>query len=61
MFHVVNRYLTYYFVKGSEDKLWADVDKDIGELLREVDPQGNDGSDDEDDLDRYNIYIIPLW
>ncbi|CAG9117680.1 hypothetical protein JYU34_003510 [Plutella xylostella] len=42
--------------EGSEDKLWADVDKDIGELLREVDPQGNDGSDDEDDLDRYDKF-----
>lgn len=41
---------------GSEDKLWADVDKDIGELLREVDPQGNEGSDDDDDLDRYDKF-----
>lgn len=39
------------FVAG-EDKLWADVDKDIGELLREVDPQGNEGSDDDEDLGR---------
>ncbi|XP_026492687.1 zinc finger protein on ecdysone puffs isoform X3 [Vanessa tameamea] len=37
---------------GNEDKLWADVDKDIGELLREVDPQGNEASDDEEDLGR---------
>ncbi|KAG6440573.1 zinc finger protein on ecdysone puffs isoform X2 [Manduca sexta] len=43
-------------VSGSEDKLWADVDKDIGELLREVDTQGNEGSDDEDDLDRYDKF-----
>lgn len=42
---------------GNEDKLWADVDKDIGELLREVDPQGNEGSDDDDDLDRCDILI----
>ncbi|XP_063821380.1 zinc finger protein on ecdysone puffs-like [Ostrinia nubilalis] len=41
---------------GNEDKLWADVDKDIGELLREVDPQGNEGSDDDDDLDRYDKF-----
>ncbi|CAB3239954.1 unnamed protein product [Arctia plantaginis] len=41
---------------GSEDKLWADVDKDIGELLREVDPQGNEGSDDEEDLGRYDKF-----
>lgn len=40
-------------MSGSEDKLWADVDKDIGELLREVDPQGNEASDDEEDLGRY--------
>ncbi|CAH0405411.1 unnamed protein product [Chilo suppressalis] len=43
-------------VSGSEDKLWADVDKDIGELLREVDPQDNEGSDDDDDLDRYEKF-----
>ncbi|CAG9796643.1 unnamed protein product [Diatraea saccharalis] len=43
-------------MSGSEDKLWADVDKDIGELLREVDPQDNEGSDDDDDLDRYEKY-----
>ncbi|XP_053617165.1 zinc finger protein on ecdysone puffs-like isoform X2 [Plodia interpunctella] len=41
---------------GNEDKLWADVDKDIGELLREVDPQTNEGSDDDDDLDRYEKF-----
>ncbi|KAM3967786.1 uncharacterized protein ACR2FA_011323 [Aphomia sociella] len=41
---------------GNEDKMWADVDKDIGELLREVDPQGNEGSDDDDDLDRYDKF-----
>ncbi|XP_045448175.1 zinc finger protein on ecdysone puffs [Melitaea cinxia] len=41
---------------GSEDKLWADVDKDIGELLREVDPQGNEASDDEEDLGRYDKF-----
>ncbi|XP_069359971.1 zinc finger protein on ecdysone puffs-like isoform X2 [Maniola hyperantus] len=40
-------------ISGSEDKLWADVDKDIGELLREVDPQGNEASDDEEDLGSY--------
>ncbi|XP_039754538.1 zinc finger protein on ecdysone puffs-like isoform X2 [Pararge aegeria] len=43
-------------VSGSEDKLWADVDKDIGELLREVDPQGNEASDDEEDLGRYDKF-----
>ncbi|XP_068626512.1 zinc finger protein on ecdysone puffs isoform X2 [Battus philenor] len=41
---------------GNEDKLWADVDKDIGELLREVDPQGNEGSDDDEDLGRYDKF-----
>lgn len=43
-------------ISGSEDKLWADVDKDIGELLREVDPQGNEPSDDEEDLGRYDKF-----
>ncbi|VVC87490.1 unnamed protein product [Leptidea sinapis] len=44
-------------VSGNEDKLWADVDKDIGELLREVDPQGNEAaSDDEEDLGRYDKF-----
>ncbi|KAJ0182551.1 hypothetical protein K1T71_001920 [Dendrolimus kikuchii] len=41
---------------GSEDKLWADVDKDIGDLLREVDPQGNEASEDEEDLGRYDKF-----
>ncbi|CAF4792023.1 unnamed protein product [Pieris macdunnoughi] len=41
---------------GNEDKLWADVDKDIGELLREVDPEGNEASDDEEDLGRYDKF-----
>lgn len=45
--------MTLNIFTGSEDKLWADVDKDIGELLREVDPQGNEGSDDDEDLGRY--------
>lgn len=40
------------FVVGSEDKMWADVDKDLGELLSEVDAQANEGSDDEEDLGR---------
>ncbi|XP_028036509.1 zinc finger protein on ecdysone puffs-like [Bombyx mandarina] len=43
-------------MSANEDKLWADVDKDIGELLREVDPQGNEGTDDEEDLDRYEKF-----
>lgn len=30
-----------------DDKLWADVDKDLGDILREVEP--NKSSDDEDD------------
>ncbi|KAJ9597082.1 hypothetical protein L9F63_027028 [Diploptera punctata] len=33
---------------GMDDKLWADVDKDLGELLREVEP-GNKSSDEDDD------------
>uniref|UniRef100_A0A1E1WHG5 Uncharacterized protein n=3 Tax=Pectinophora gossypiella TaxID=13191 RepID=A0A1E1WHG5_PECGO len=41
---------------GSEDKLWADVDKDLGEFLSEVDPPGNEGSDDEEDLGRYDKF-----
>lgn len=45
-------FINIHFCLGSEDKLWADVDKDIGELLREVDPQGNEASDDEEDLGR---------
>lgn len=36
--------------EGSEDKMWADVDKDLGELLREVGPEvNNDDEDDEED------------
>lgn len=41
-----------FIFTGSEDKLWADVDKDIGEFLREVDPQGNEDSGDEEDHGR---------
>ncbi|CAK1539970.1 unnamed protein product [Leptosia nina] len=41
---------------GNEEKLWADVDKDIGELLREVAPKGNEASDDEEDLGRYDKF-----
>ncbi|XP_026319756.1 zinc finger protein on ecdysone puffs isoform X2 [Hyposmocoma kahamanoa] len=43
-------------VSGSEDKMWADVDKDLGELLSEVDAQANEGSDDEEDLGRYDKF-----
>lgn len=32
-----------------DDKMWEDVDKDLGELLREVAPSAN--NDDEDDED----------
>lgn len=48
------KYTTMFFLfcAGSEDKLWADVDKDIGEFLREVDPQGNEDSGDEEDNGR---------
>ncbi|XP_063357564.1 uncharacterized protein LOC134647231 [Cydia amplana] len=38
-----------------EDKLWADVDKDIGDLLRDVRPT-NEGSDDDEDLTRYDKF-----
>ncbi|XP_021921495.1 zinc finger protein on ecdysone puffs-like isoform X2 [Zootermopsis nevadensis] len=34
---------------GMDDKLWADVDKDLGELLREVVEPGNKSSDEDDD------------
>lgn len=35
---------------GVDDKLWADVDKDLGELLREVEPtDGNKSSDEDED------------
>jgi hypothetical protein len=34
---------------GMDDKLWADVDKDLGELLREVVEPGNKSSDDDDE------------
>ncbi|XP_041975094.1 zinc finger protein on ecdysone puffs isoform X2 [Aricia agestis] len=43
-------------IAGNEDKLWDDVDKDIGDLLREVGPPGDEASDDEEDLDRYEKY-----
>lgn len=33
--------------------MWADVDKDLGELLSEVDAQANEGSDDDEDLGRW--------
>lgn len=33
-----------------DDKLWADVDKDLGDLLNEVQPEGEE-NDDEDDED----------
>lgn len=32
--------------------MWADVDKDLGELLSEVDAQANEGSDDDENLGR---------
>lgn len=35
--------------------MWADVDKDLGELLSEVDAaQANEGSDEEEVLGRYS-------
>lgn len=33
---------------GMDEKMWSEVDKDLGDLLREVEP-GNKSSDDEDD------------
>lgn len=33
---------------GIEEKLWADMDKDLGDILREVGP-GNKSSDEDDD------------
>lgn len=47
-FEIIN----FFVIVGSEDKMWADVDKDLGELLSEVDAQANEGSDDEEDLGR---------
>lgn len=38
-----------------EDKLWEDVDKDLGDLLREVEPNEND--EDEEDESVLNIDI----
>jgi len=29
--------------------MWADVDKDLGDLLREVGPETNNDDEDEDD------------
>lgn len=41
--------------EGGEDKLWEDVDKDLGDLLREVGPEGHE--DDEEDGSVLNINI----
>lgn len=49
-FNVHTKYMI--FLLGNEDKLWADVDRDIGEFLREVDPQGNEDSGDDEDQGR---------
>ncbi|XP_018322535.1 zinc finger protein on ecdysone puffs isoform X2 [Agrilus planipennis] len=39
-----------------EDKLWADVDKDLGDILREAE-SGNKSSDEEDDVNgRYDRF-----
>lgn len=49
---MLNFFENHFLVAGSEDKMWADVDKDLGELLSEVDAQPIEGSDDEEDLGR---------
>lgn len=42
-------------VKNEEDdKLWADVDKDLGEILAEVNAEGGNKSSDEDEDSRPN-------
>lgn len=38
-----------------DDKIWADVDKGLDELLREVEP-GNKSSDDDDESGRYDRF-----
>ena len=35
--------------EGQEDKLWEDVDKDLGDLLREVEPHERDEDEEEND------------
>ncbi|XP_063240918.1 uncharacterized protein LOC134541413 isoform X2 [Bacillus rossius redtenbacheri] len=40
---------------GMDDKLWADVDKDIGELLREVEP-GKSSDEEDDSRSRYDRF-----
>lgn len=34
---------------GQEDKMWEDVDKDLGDLLREVEPHERDEDEEEND------------
>lgn len=35
--------------EGEDDKMWADVDKDLGDLLKDVNPEnGNADEEDED-------------
>lgn len=36
-----------------EDKLWADVDKDLGDILAEAE-SGNKSSDEDDNGERYD-------
>lgn len=38
-----------------EDKLWADVDKDLGDILAEAE-SGNKSSDEEDNGERYDRF-----
>lgn len=35
--------------EGQENKLWEDVDKDLGDLLREVEPHERDEDEEEND------------
>jgi len=42
-------------VADAEDKLWADVDKGLDELLREVAP-GCKSSDEDEDSGRYDRF-----
>lgn len=47
--------------EGGEDKIWEDVDKDLGDLLREVGPDGDHEDEDEEDGSVLNINIERLY
>lgn len=49
--------------EARDDKLWADVDKDLGDILAEAE-SGNKSSDEDDDShingERYDRYLLSL-